>query len=102
MASVANATAVSKPKQFVVPTMSLSMVFGTPTIGMPRLAELVGDGQRAVAADDDQRAEPHLVEHLDDAIGVVVRAVGGLDRIRERVAAVDGAENGAAEPQDAA
>ena len=35
IASVANATAVSKPKQFVVPTMSLSIVFGTPTIGMP-------------------------------------------------------------------
>ncbi len=37
MASVANATAVSKPKQLVVPTMSLSIVFGTPTMGMPRL-----------------------------------------------------------------
>ena len=28
-------TAVSKPKQLVVPTMSLSIVFGTPTTGMP-------------------------------------------------------------------
>ena len=73
MASVAKATAVSKPKQLVVPTMSLSMVFGTPTSGMPQLVELVGDGQRAVAADDDQRVEAHLVEHLDDAIRVVAR-----------------------------
>ena len=71
IASVANATAVSKPKQLVVPTMSLSIVFGTPTIGMPAQAELVRDRQRAVAADRRQRIEAHLVEHLDDAIGVV-------------------------------
>ena len=36
-----------------------------------------------------------------DAIGVVARAVRGLDRIRERVAAVDRAEDRAAEAQDA-
>ena len=62
MASVAKSTAVSKPKQFIVPTMSLSMVFGTPTIGMPRFVELVRDAERAVAADDDQRVEAQLVE----------------------------------------
>ena len=28
------------------------------------LVELVGDGQRAVAADADERVEPHLLEHL--------------------------------------
>ena len=65
IASVANATAVSKPKQLVVPTMSLSIVFGTPTMRNAALAELVGDRERAVAADDDQRVEPHLVEHLE-------------------------------------
>ncbi len=37
MASVAKLTAVSNPNVFVVSTMSLSIVFGTPTIGMPRL-----------------------------------------------------------------
>ena len=35
MASVAKLTAVSKPKVLFVPTMSLSMVFGTHTSGMP-------------------------------------------------------------------
>ena len=65
------------------------------------LAELVRDRQRAVAADDDERAEPHLVEHLDDAIGVVADAFRGRDRIRERIAAVGRAENRAAETQDA-
>ena len=50
---------------FVVSTMSLSMVLGTPTSGMPRLVELVGDRERAVAADHDQRVELQLVEHLD-------------------------------------
>ena len=67
MASVAKLTAVSNPNVFVVSTMSLSIVFGTPTSGMPRLVELVGDRQRAVAADDHQRVELHLVEHLDAA-----------------------------------
>ena len=36
MASVAKLTAVSKPNVLVVSTMSLSIVFGTPTSGMPR------------------------------------------------------------------
>ena len=35
MASVAICTAVWKPKVTSVPTMSLSMVLGTPTMGMP-------------------------------------------------------------------
>ena len=35
------------------------------------LVELVRDGQRAVAADDDQRVELQLVEHLDAARRVV-------------------------------
>ena len=78
MASVAKLTAVSKPKVFVVSTMSLSMVFGTPTSGNAALVELVGDRQRAVAADDDERVELQLVEHLDAALRVVARAVAGL------------------------
>ena len=36
-----------------------------------QLAELVGDRQRAVAADDDQRVEPQPAEDLEDAIRVV-------------------------------
>ena len=40
MASVAKLTAVSNPNVLVVPTMSLSMVLGTPTSGMPILANL--------------------------------------------------------------
>ena len=35
MASVAKLTAVSNPNELLVPTMSLSIVFGTPTSGMP-------------------------------------------------------------------
>ena len=70
IASVAKSTAVSNPKQLVVPTISLSMVLGTPTIGMPTPAEPVRDRQRAVAADDHERVEPHLVEHLDHALGI--------------------------------
>ena len=44
--------------------------------GDAALTELLRDRQRAVAADDDDRVEPHLVEHLDDAIGIIVRALG--------------------------
>ena len=101
IASVAKATAVSNPKQLVVPDDVVVDRLRHADDRDAALAELVRDGQRAVAADDDERVEPHLVEHLDDAIGVVVRPFGGRDRVRERVAAVGRAENGAAEAQDA-
>ena len=65
------------------------------------LVELVGDSQRAVAADADERVELHLLEHLHHAVGVVEGAVRRFDRLRERIAAIDGAENGAAQAQDA-
>ncbi len=65
------------------------------------LVELVRDGQRAVAADAHERVEVVLLEHLHDAVGVVEGALGRHDRLDERVAAVDRAEHGAAEPQDA-
>ena len=83
MASVAKLTAVSKPKQLVVPTMSLSIVFGTPDQRDALLVELVGDGQRAVAADADERVELHGLEHLHDAVGVVERPVRRDDRLGE-------------------
>ena len=80
MASVANATAVSNPKQFGRADDVVVDGLGHADERNARLAELVGDGERAVAADDDQRVEPHLVEHLDDALGVVAGAFGGGDR----------------------
>jgi hypothetical protein len=64
------------------------------------VVEPVGDRQRAIAADDDQRIEAHLVEHLDDAIRVVTDAFRRGDRIRERVAAVGRAENRSTKTQD--
>ena len=39
------------------------------------LVELMRDGERAVAADDDERVKSHLVEHLDDALGIVLGAL---------------------------
>ncbi len=82
IASVANATAVSKPKQLVVPTMSLSIVFGTPTIGMPSRQNSwaiasVPSPPIAISA-----SRPSLLEHLDHAIGVAVRALGRRHRER--------------------
>ena len=46
------------------------------------LVELVRDGQRAVAADADQRVELHLLEHLDHAVAVVEGALRRDDRRR--------------------
>ena len=67
-----------EPEQLTVPTMSLSMVFGTPTIGMPCLTKLMRDAERAVSADDDERVETELVEILDDARRVVDFAVAAV------------------------
>ena len=57
IASVATPTAVSKPKVRSVAEMSLSMVLGTPTTGMPGVGEHPGGGERALAADGDQRVD---------------------------------------------
>ena len=67
-----------------------------------RTRRIVRDGERAVPADHHQRVEPHLVEHLDHAVAVGPQAVGGLDRIEKRIAAIGRAENRPAEPHDAA
>ena len=40
------------------------------------LVKLVGDRQRAVAADDDERVEAEIVKRLDAACGVVDHAAG--------------------------
>ena len=101
MASVAKFTAVSNPKQLTVPTMSLSMVFGTPTMGMPFFENSCAIAERAVAADDDERVEAELVKVLDDARRVVDLSVARRHGIGERVAAIGGAENRAAEAQNA-
>ena len=69
--------------------------------GNAALAELMSDRESAIAADHDERIEAHLAEHLDAAVGVVARTLGRRDLVRERVAAVDGAEDRPAEAQDA-
>ena len=57
--------------------MSLSIVFGTPTTAIRRLAlgDDVGDrlraAQRAVAADDEQDVDPELLEAVDDLLRVL-------------------------------
>ncbi len=69
--------------------------------GDTAFAEFVRDRQRAVAADHDERAEAHLVEHLDDAIGIVAGAFRRRHRIGERIAGVARAQHRAAEAEDA-
>jgi hypothetical protein len=60
----------------------------------------VGNGQRAVATDADERIEFHRLEHCDHAIAVVERPLGRFDRLGKRVAAVDSAEDGTAQAQN--
>ncbi len=69
--------------------------------GNALLVELVRDGQGAVAADADERAKARPLEHLHHAVGVDERALGRRDRPGERIPAIDRAEDGAAEPEDA-
>ena len=77
------------------------MVFGHADDRNALLAEFVRNRERPVPADDHQRTQFHLVEHLEDALGIVPRAIGRFDHLGERIPAVDGAENRSAEPQDA-
>ena len=76
IASVAICTAVSKPKVTSVAAMSLSIVFGTPTIGTPLRREPERRAERAVAADHDHRVDPLALErrgHRRGALAVDVR-----------------------------
>ena len=63
--------------------------------------ELVGNAERAVAADHHQGIQAHLVEGVDDLVRVIDLALWGIGGILKRVAVIRGAENGAAESQDA-
>ena len=65
------------------------------------LEEFVRDRERAVAADHDQRVKLQLVEHLDTALGIIALATAGIDGIREGISAVGGAEDRAADPENA-
>jgi hypothetical protein len=90
MASSAVFTAVSKPNVVTVPLTSLSIVFGTQTIFIPSRRV----GARCPASrrpDRDERVDaeaPCILHQLVGAILFLIRAVGLLSRIEERVAAV--------------
>ena len=71
----------------------------------PLLVKLVGDGEAAVAADGDDGVDVMLANATDDLVGEVhffLGAVGLLDHAAERIAAIGGAENRAAEMRDLA
>jgi hypothetical protein len=71
----------------------------------PALVEVVADRQRTVATDRDERIDAELAEHRDQLVGPVDLDPGPvvlLDRVGGGVAAVRGAEDGAAEVHDAA
>ena len=101
-ASVATATAVSKPTEVSVSPTSLSMVFGMPTRFSPpcwaslrRIAKLPSPPMpiRASSPSSRQPADDLLRPVLDRAVG---------HRKGERVAAVGGAQDGATLAHDGA
>ena len=72
IASVAIITAVSKPKVWSVPLMSLSMVLGTPTLGTPFSLRNKRHRLRVVAAQRYQRIDLVGLQnllHFVDAAG---------------------------------
>ena len=66
--------------------MSLSIVFGMPTtaIRVAALGDHLGDllraAHRAVAADDEQDVDAHLLQAVDDLLRVLLAAGGAEDR----------------------
>jgi hypothetical protein len=74
---------------------------GNADEGDAALVELVGDRERAVSADDDERIELQRVERLDAALGIVARAARRLDRRAQRVPAIGGPQDRAADAEDA-
>ena len=92
MASVAICTAVSKPNVSSVPSMSLSMVLGTPTTGSPSPVEVAGAGERALAADRDHRVDLQRFIVVQHPVEAALEHVGLQAR---------GAEHGAAPGQRA-
>ena len=102
-ASVAQSTALSKPKVNAVAVRSLSIVFGTPTTGNAELVELLSDCERAVAADANQPVDAELLDsgvHAFEQVAADVLPIGDADGGRE-TALVRRAEDGAAGVQDA-
>ena len=70
--SVAISTAVLKPNVTSVRSRSLSMVLGTPMTRRPCFEQALGDGQRTVAADGDERVDAFVGESLHQLGGAVL------------------------------
>jgi len=71
----------------------------------PLVAQPLGDRERAVAADGDQRIDAELARTLDEVIRTIdhpERAIRLEEGILERIPAVGGAEDGPAKMADAA
>ena len=84
--SVARENAVRKPKLWSMYGMSLSIVFGMPTIAILQAAlgdharDLLRAVQRPVAADHEQDVDADLLQAVDDLLGVLPAARAAEDR----------------------
>src|SRR5271165_815399 len=99
MHSVAKETAVLKPKVSTVDSRPLSIVLGTDNTET-FLVQFVRNDETAVASDGDERIDLLVAEPPNQFAGVVHfsrAAVRLFDHATERIAAVGGTENCAAE-----
>ena len=105
MASVAVVTAVSNPKVTSVPKTSLSMVLGTPTTGRPFCQRSCAMRRLPSPPIDTSASNPlarkAAIRSSERSTSAVEPSACGRGPA-ERVAAVGGAEDGAAEVGDAA
>ena len=85
IASVTICTAVWKPNVTSVPPRSLSIVFGTPTTGMPASCRRSGDAERVLAADRDQRVDAARAQRRADRVGPSLPSAKGFVREVPRI-----------------
>ena len=101
----AKSTAVSKPNVDVSLLQIVVDRLGYPDQTQPSLVQVTAYRHRSVAADQDQRIDPVLLEAAEQLFGPVhldPGAVALLHRVGDRVATIGGADNRAALVDDAA
>ena len=97
-------TAVSNPNVEIVPSTSLSMVFGTPTMRMPlshSCCAMASDPSPPIEMIAFDAASPRVGDQLVGPIHLLDRAVGPCAVVVKGIAAIRGAEDRATQVADA-
>ena len=103
--SVAKLTAVLKPNVSVVDSKIVVNGLGHSHNAETFFVQLIGDGEAVVSTDGNKSVDLVIAEPLKHLIGTVnlrFASVGMLDHATERIAAIGGTKNGAAEVRNLA